>query len=493
MRSVLFSFPLLMIFSCVLGFAQTPAEQIGAITSALRAQQFEQALRLLQPALKQNPRSPQLWTLEGIALAGHQQKKDALAAYRHALEISANYLPALEGAAQIEYENGGRQAEPLLKQVVELRPDDPTAHGMLAVLAYRRGDCTSAIPHFEKASALLDSQPEALQAYGACLVKMRQFEKAASLFDQALTQNPNDQSARYRLAAVQMMAQQPKAAIDTLGPALQSNADAKTLQLASAAYESSGDTPQAVQALRQAILLDPHDLDLYLDFAGISMDHQSFQVGVDMIDAGLIAEPKAAALYVARGVLYVQLAQYDKAEADFEKADELDPRRSLGAAAEGLEAQQKNDPDLALATVRAKLAKRPNDAFLLYLQADILTQKGPDPRSPQFRQAVESAKKAVTLQPSLASARDVLAKLYLQAGDNQAAIEQCRKALQTDPKDQTALYHLIQGLRKSGQTDSLPTLLKQLAELRAESAKDEQEHNRYKLVETDSPISAAHP
>jgi tetratricopeptide (TPR) repeat protein len=100
-----------------------------------------------------------------------------------------------------------------------------------------------------------------------------------------------------------------------------------------------------------------------------------------MINAGLEAEPKAAALYVARGVLYVQLAQYDKAEADFEQANALDPRQSIGSAAEGLAAVQKNDPDRALTTVRSKLAKKPNDPFLLYLQADILTQRGLEPGS----------------------------------------------------------------------------------------------------------------
>ena len=49
-------------------------------------------------------------------------------------------------------------------------------------------------------------------------------------------------------------------------------------------------------------------------------------------------------------------------------ADALDPRQALGSAAEGLAAVQENDPDRALATVRAKLAKKPNDPFLLYLQ-----------------------------------------------------------------------------------------------------------------------------
>jgi len=148
-------------------------------------------------------------------------------------------------------------------------------------------------------------------------------------------------------------------------------------------------------------------VNLYLDFANVSIDHQSYQVGVDMINAGLEAEPKAAELYVARGILYVQLAQYDQAESDFAKADAIDPNQSIGSAAEGLAAVQKNDPEHALATVQSKLANKPKDAFLLYLQADILTQRGPEPGSPEFRQATESAKKAVALRPSLAAAHDV--------------------------------------------------------------------------------------
>ena len=68
-----------------------------------------------------------------------------------------------------------------------------------------------------------------------------------------------------------------------------------------------------------------------------------------------------------------------------------------------------------------------------------------------------------------------------------AAIVQSRKALDSDPKDQTALYHLIQALRKSGRTKDIPELLKRLADLRIEGTKEEAEHNRYKLVEDKSP------
>ena len=468
--------------------AQTATEQVGAITSALRVGQFDKALQLLQPELQRSPKKPQLWTLRGIALSGKGDKREALGAFHHALENSPDYLPALEGAAQIEYENGAKEAVALLQHILQLRPNDPTSHAMLAVLAYRSGDCATAVSHFEQSGSLAESQPGALQAYGDCLVRMKETEKAISVFSSALAHSDADASLRSRLASVQMMVQRPKDAIATLQPLLQENStDANVLDLAATAYEADGNTPEAVRILHQAIVADPHNVNLYLDFANVSIDHQSYQVGVDMINAGLAAEPKSAPLYVARGVLYVQLAQYDKAEADFETADALNPRQSMGSAAEGLVAVQANDPERALATVRSKLVKRPNDAFLLYLKADILTQRGPEPGTPQFREAMDSAKRAVALRPSLASAHDVLAKLYLQAGENAAGIEQSRKALSSDPKDQTALYHLIQALRKSGRTDDIPGLLKRLAELRMEGTKEEAAHNRYKLIENNSP------
>jgi tetratricopeptide (TPR) repeat protein len=265
-----------------------------------------------------------------------------------------------------------------------------------------------------------------------------------------------------------------------------SDADAATLELASTAYEESGDTPEAVSALRQAILLEPRNVSLYLDFASISMAHQSFQVGINVLSDGIKLQPDASKLYLARGVLYVQLADYDKAEADFAEAHELDPSQSLSSAAQGLAAMQQNDVDRALATVQAKLARKPNDAYLLYLQADFISQKGATPGTPEFATALRSAKKAATLQPTLAAARGVLAKLYLQAGQNQEAVEQCRKALESDPKDQTAVYRLIQALRKTGDSAEIPDLLKKLASLRQQAAKEERERYRYKLIEGDA-------
>ena len=318
-------------------------------------------------------------------------------------------------------------------------------------------------------------------------MKLKQFDKAAEVFRRTLALNPQDGRERHLLAALQLMAHQPKDALSTLQPMLQgSNPDVESLELAATAYEDLNDTPPAVAALRQAILLDPQNVNLYVDFANLSSAHESFQVGINVVSDGIAQLPKAAPLFLARGVLYVQLAEYDKAEADFETAHELDPHQSLSAAAQGLLAEQENNLDGALATVQTRLAEKPNDAVLLYLRADFLSQKGVEPGTPEFQLAMRSARQAVSLRPGLSGARTVLAKLDLQAGRYQEAVEQCRKALAQDPKDQTALYHLIQALRKTGDKAEIPDLLKRLAQLRKQTAHEESQRYQYKLVEEDT-------
>ncbi len=138
--------------------AQSAEDGIGTIASALQNREFQKALKLLRPALQASPGNAQLWAMQGAAYAGEGHTKEALTSYRSALKISPDYLPALEGAIQIEYEAGDAAAIPLLQRVLRLRPADATSHGMLAVLEYQQDNCAAAIVHFEKAGTLFDSK-----------------------------------------------------------------------------------------------------------------------------------------------------------------------------------------------------------------------------------------------------------------------------------------------------------------------------------------------
>lgn len=464
--------------------AQTQNDSFAAIVRALQGREFDQALTLIRPALKASPENAQLWAMQGAAYAGQGDSKQALMSYRHSLKISPDYPPALEGAIQIEFDASDPAAIPLIERMLHQRPNDLTSHAMLAILQYQQNNCAAAVPHFEKAQSLFDSKPTALHAYAVCLVKVKQYDRAIKIFQQSLALNTDDDKERRLLASIQLMAKQPSNALTTLQPLLEkSTPDVAALELAASAYEATKDTDRAVSTLRQAILLDPQNVNLYLDFANICYAHGSFKVGIDVVNDGLALQPNAAPLYFARGVLYVQRSEYEKGEADFEKAYELDPSQSLTVAAQGMAAAQQHDINRALNKIKDSLEKKPDDPILLYMQADILASKNSGPESDEFKIALRSAQKAVQLQPSLGIAHSVLGKLYLQNEHYKEAAEQCRKALEVDPNDQQTVYHLIQALRKTGDTAEIPALLKQFAVLREQEQQKMNDHNKVKLVD----------
>src|SRR6185369_8047617 len=110
---------------------------------------------------------------KGLALKGLGRDRDALSAFQQALQVNPEYLAALEGAAQIEYASAGDGAIPLLDRLLKLRPDEPTAHAMRAVMAWKQRDCAAAVTHFERSQTLIASQPDALREFGICLVRLK--------------------------------------------------------------------------------------------------------------------------------------------------------------------------------------------------------------------------------------------------------------------------------------------------------------------------------
>jgi tetratricopeptide (TPR) repeat protein len=457
---------------------------VGKIVAALRSQNFDEALRLCSVALDKSPKDKRVWTLCGMAYSGKEEESSALEAYQRALKLDSDYLPALEGAAQIEYQRRSPAAKPLILRVLAQRPDDPTSHTMLGFLEYEAKDCTDAVSHFQQGEEVLAKEPMALAAYGACLAQLGHYDQAIPDFERALETDPSIQSLRFNLALAQWKANQPQEALSTLQPLIATgNGHDDALRLSADIYESIGDTQHAVELLRKAILANPKNADAYLDFASLSYDHASMQVGIDILNAGLTQLPMEGSLYLARGVLYAQLGEYEQATEDFEKANHLDPNLSVLGAAKGIEASQQHKSAEALATFRAAAKAHPQDALTLYLLAEALSQESPQEGSSDYAEEVNAAKLACRLTPWMVAAHDLLATIYLQGGHTELAVEQSRAALAVDPKDEQAVYHLILALRTTGKKDEISTLLKQLAALRSAAQTDLAQTKRYQLQE----------
>jgi tetratricopeptide (TPR) repeat protein len=471
---------------------QRPGTSTAPIESLIRSREYDHALEATKSELKEAPNDFRLWTLEGIVFSLKGSNSDALTAFENALRLSPTYMPALKGAVQLFYSTGDLRAIPLLERILKAEPADLTAQEMLAILEKKKGDCKIALDHFAVIADIIGTHPESLEADGYCLAQMKRFQEAIPVFEELAALLPEQTFPKYDLAVVLVAAKQNDAALKVLEPLLTDDQrDPDILSVASEAYEATGDTPKSVALLRQAIVLSPATVDYYLAFASICLDHDSFQVGIDMIDAGLKYIAGDPALYVARGLLYAQLAQFDRAEADFDTAEHLNPAQSIGSYAGDLAELQKNDPDQALARVRSQLKAHPESPLLHYLLAELLENQAPPMGSAAYNEALRSALLAVKMKPDFVSARDLLAGVYIRSGQYDLAIAQSRLALQSSPSDETATYHLLIALRRSGHGDSdeIKTLVKHISEMHQASLHEESERKKYRLVEQDTPPS----
>ena len=202
-----------------------------------------------------------------------------------------------------------------------------------------------------------------------------------------------------------------------------------------------------------------------------------------MIDAGLKQLPKAAPLYLARGILRAQITdEIPTAIEDFEYAHKLDPKLSLSVDALGIvKTQQYND--VASRELFEKEAKsNPDDPVLQYLLAEQLSQSS-DEGEEILRNAIRAAKRATLLDPHYVPARNLLAELYLRANQPNLAIEQAESALHVEPNDQEALYQKLLATRRLGDRAAVQALSKQFEAIRAANDEHQQKVDRFRLEE----------
>jgi tetratricopeptide (TPR) repeat protein len=470
---------------------QQTVDPVGPIATALRNHDFQGAMALSQTALTSHPRDYRLWTLHGMATAAIGQVSLALEDYQHALRLSQTYLPALEGAAQTEMQFG-QDAGPLLARILAQRPDDPATEALLGVLNYRKDDCAAAVESFRKASAIIQHNPEALTDEGVCFTVLKQYSDAVDAFGSALQLSPGSRVASYNLALAQFNAHRYDEALGTIQPlvdAVPVHADA--LGLAAQIQESKSNTEQAVTLLRRALLADPTNVDIYMQFATLSFDHASPDVGIDILNAGVGKVPTEPRLYLVRGILLAQKGEFSHAADDFDAADRLDPQLQFLGVAQGLVHSQEHKPQEALAQFRAAIQAHPRDAYGHYLLAEALAAEGKAEGSPEYKEEVEAAQSAIRLDPGLVAARDLLSAAYYANGHMEKVIEQSRAALATNPSDEPAVYHLMLALRKTGRDQEAHAALEQLVNLRANSKVNDAPVRRYHLYEESVPPTGA--
>jgi tetratricopeptide (TPR) repeat protein len=118
---------------------------------------------------------------------------DAIARLNRLPPESSQHLEAASLSGECLFRLGQlREADRILRYVVEKSPDDVNAHGFLAQLAYDQGDLVRARVHFAELARRKPDDPGPHRVIGMILLDMEEFEASASAFEESLKRNPPD-------------------------------------------------------------------------------------------------------------------------------------------------------------------------------------------------------------------------------------------------------------------------------------------------------------
>ncbi len=432
----------------------------------IRAGRYAEATAACDRELRVAPGHSTFLTLKGLALRGAGDTAASLAAFRAA---GPRYLPALQAAAQMEYETQDPRARQTLAAIVRLDPGNATAHAMLADLAFTAGDCPRALVHLPKAPA----SPLGRWRTGVCLFQAERWREAAAEFS-ALLQVREHAPTRFNLALSLWRAGDAAATVSALTPLTTPDADAVSLH--AAALRARGDVPGALALLQRGVAEYPRDERLLVELAALCLDHNAVELGIRVLEAGVAAMPESARLLTALGVLQVRDGQAERAQARFEQAARYAPESGLGQTAVAMMMLQMGMAVEAAAHLRALPADAPLVALTL---ARALAQMNP----PDHTAAIRTLQELLTRDPKQAAAHGLLGKLLAQGGQTAAAIRELEQALELDPRDRGSSHQLVLLYRRAGRSADAARVARVVRESLAREKSDEAAAERYRLTE----------
>jgi tetratricopeptide (TPR) repeat protein len=465
----------------------------------VQKQEFDRALRILDGILAKAPADLRALNLSGIALTGAGKIEKADERFRQALKIDPRFYPSLKNLAVNEFTlKHFDTAKLAFEEFLRASPSDEVAHVSLGEIAFRRKDMKAALLHYEQSRTRVDQSPVAALHYAECLAtagrttdaiaalaplpatdpdiqfeagvvlgKAGAFREAAKAFALAKAGTASPYTAAYNQILMLIRATDYSGAIDLFSELTrQGLRRAELYNLISEAHLKSGRIEQAYNSLRTATELEPEAEDNYVDLAGICLDYENYDLGLEIVDIGLRRLPKSYRLRLHHGVMLAQKGLAEESERDFELAGALSPTESLPYAALAMAWMQRGETERAVRVLRDRVKRNPRDFMLPYILGIALVRSGAEPRNPMGVEARSAYETSIRLNPRFSRAHAELGKLLLKGGDVAGSIAQLQQAVELDPDDGAAAYQLAQAYRKKGDNGRSQEMLSRVTRLR---------------------------
>jgi tetratricopeptide (TPR) repeat protein/transglutaminase-like putative cysteine protease len=159
---------------------------------ALKNNNYELAVSLLQRVVKLEPKHKMAWDELGRAYLGLNQNDQAIDALQKQIEVDAYHQYAYNdlGVAyqrELKYDQAIQQ----FRKQIEINPLDPMAHASFGQLYVEQKKFAEAIPELEKAVTLQPNNPVLLISLGQSYLATNQADKGMAQFEKAISVSPS--------------------------------------------------------------------------------------------------------------------------------------------------------------------------------------------------------------------------------------------------------------------------------------------------------------
>ena len=407
-------------------------------------------------------RSAKLYSALGYTYEQQKQYKQAIGAYRHAIELDRDNLDAIRGLAQNLLNDG--QTDAALEQykvIADSNPEDAQTYLRMGDIYRKQGKFDLALENLKKAESMVQDSIEVPYNIAAVYQAQGRYDEAAQVLqdllkktekpDTGYTQGERNNRAVFleRLGTTHRDSGNNQLAIETFRKMLtlgDENAVRGYQQIIDT-YREAKQWQQATAVAKEAVQKLPNDRGLRMVLDGQLADSGEADKALKDVHSLLKGAPEDREVYITLAQINTRLKRWTDAEEALNKAEQLstkpdDKEYVYFLRGSSLERQKKYDQ--AEEQFRKVLANDPQNAMTLNYLGYMLADRGI-----KLDEAVTLIKKAVELDPSNGAYLDSLGWAYFKLGKFDLAEEKLVKAAQqpnmgSDPTVQDHLGDLYQ-------------------------------------------------
>ena len=408
-------------------------------------------------------RSAKLYSALGYTYEQRKEYKQAITAYRKAIELDRDNLDAIRGLAQNLLNDG--QTDAALEQyriIAESNPEDAQTYLRMAEIYRRNGKFDLALENLKKAESMVQDSMEVPYNIAAVYQAQGRYDEAAEILqdlvkktdkpDNSYSQSEKNNRAVFleRLGTVYRDNNSQQLALETFRKMLSlgdDNAERGYQQIIDT-YQESKQWQKAADVAKEATQKLPNDRGLKMVYAAQLADMGQPDAGLNQVKSLLNGTPQDREVYINLAQMNSRLKRWPEAQAALDKAAQLstkDEDKQYVEFLRGSTYERQKKYDQAEEVFRKVLATDPQNAAVLNYLGYMLADRGA-----KLDEALIMIKKAVELEPANGAYLDSLGWAYFKMGKYELAEDNLMKASQHMGMDPTVQDHLGDLYQKTG-------------------------------------------